>query len=103
RCRPVVVVVATWPYSPSSPGGGPPAKFEGKPQRPVPHRDRCRLLHAGAYTGLACVTGLAAVLDTAVGPRQGTIPLVALSLVALTMAVLVGCRPAVPRPAVQRT
>jgi hypothetical protein len=83
-------------------GGRPPGKFEGKPQRPAPQRDRCRLLHAGAYTGLACVTGLAALFDTAVGPREGTIPLVALTLVALTMAVLVGRRPAVPTPAVRR-
>ena len=84
-------------------GGRPPGKFEGKPQQPAPQGDRCRLLHAGAYAGLACITGMAALFDTTAGTGQGTIRLVALTLVGSTIAVLVGCRPAVPRPAVRRS
>jgi len=84
-------------------GGRPPGKFEGKPQRPAPQRDRCRQLHAAAYTGLACVAGLTALSDATAGPARGTIQLLAFTVVASAMALLIGCRPSERRPSVRRT
>ena len=70
-------------------GGRPPGKFDGKPVRPAlgVQRDRCRLLHSGAYVSLACVTGMAALFDEQAS--LSALSLMVLTVVAATMSVLV--------------
>lgn len=85
-------------------GGRPPGKFDGKPVRPAAgtQRDRCRLLHSGAYAGLTCVTGLTALFDAGDRPVPSVISLVVLTVVAATMTTLVGWTPTAPEAVVPR-
>ncbi len=85
-------------------GGRPPGKFGGKPVRPAlgVHRDRCRLLHSGAYVSLACVTGMAALFNDGELAAPGALSLVVLTVVAATMSVLVALGQTAPWPVVRR-
>ncbi len=76
-------------------GGRPPGKFDGKPVRPVPggRRDRCRLVHAGVFVGLACAAGLAALLDPGDQTAADTVSLMLLAVAAASMVVLVALSP----------
>ena len=83
-------------------GGRPPGKFDGKPVRPAlgVQRDRCRLLHSGAYVSLACVTGMAALFNE--WAVASALSLVVLTVVAATMSVLVALGNTSPEPVEQR-
>jgi hypothetical protein len=85
-------------------GGRPPGKFDGKPVRPAGavHRERCRLLHSGAYAGLACVTGLTALSGGRDGMVPGEVSLVVLTVVGAALAALVSLRPTLPQTVVWR-
>lgn len=85
-------------------GGRPPGKFEGKPVRPAlgVQRDRCRLLHSGAYVSLACVNGMAALFNDGEWAAPGALSLVVLTVVAATMSVLVVLGQTTPGPVVRR-
>lgn len=76
-------------------GGRPPGKFDGKPMHPVPgaRRDRCRLLHAGVYVGLACAAGLVALVDPGDQPAARMVSLMVLAVAAAAMVVLVALSP----------
>ena len=83
-------------------GGRPPGKFDGKPVRLAlgVQRDRCRLLHSGAYVSLACITGMGALFDEQASPRA--LSLVVLTVVAATMSVLVALGNKAPQAIEQR-
>ena len=76
-------------------GGRPPGKFDGKPVRPVSgrRRDRCRLLHAGVYVGLACAAGLTVLLDQRDQTASSMASLTVLAVAAAAMAILVALSP----------
>jgi hypothetical protein len=83
-------------------GGRPPGKFDGKPVRPaLGVQERCRLLHSGAYVSLACVTGMAALFNGELASPRA-LSLVALTLVAATVSVLVALSRTASEPVARR-
>ena len=98
-------VVAIETYKTFFTGGRPPGKFDHKPVRPFSgvHRDRCRLLHSGAYLCLAFVTGMAALLGAEAGLTPRVVSLVVLTVVAALVSALVAANSSITTRAAGRT
>jgi hypothetical protein len=86
-------------------GGRPPGKFDGKPTHAAGgiQRDRCRLLHSGAFASLTCVTGLAALFDGGGRLVPSVLSLVVLTAVGAAMTTLVALSPVVPGAVVRHS
>ncbi len=98
-------VLAIETYKTFFTGGRPPGKFDNKPVRQFPsvQRDRCRLLHSGAYVCLACVTGMTALFEAEGRLSASDLSLVVLTLVAAMMSALVAANSSFAARAGRRT